>query len=162
MRRIKVFLDCSPSKAREILEKNTSPAKGLRFFSIFAEPMFWAKFHENKAVIWPKVSKDLSATKMQLNIIPANDGTLITGKIHHYTIIKIPNWLLAISIVSFFFSFIGMVLLFLTLNTTFTLVLIIALLSFLIFYIGLMQRISEGQEEELEKFLNRVFNNFIK
>ena len=162
MRKIEVILSCSPAITFEIIKKNTSPAKGMRLFGNFKDPMFWAKVSANKAVIWPKGGKDISATKMKLKIMKEQEGTSIKGLIIHYDIVTIPTWLFAISVFSYFIAFIGAALLLLTANEYFVPVFIFALFSFLIFFMGLMQRISAGQEEQLEKFFKDIFKENIK
>jgi hypothetical protein len=127
-----------------------------------SEPMFWANINNHRAVIWPKGGKDLSAVKMKFDIINSESGTLLSGKTLHSNFITIPTWLLAVSVFCYLLGFVGAMFLFLTANEYFVSVFSTALFFFGIFFVGLMQRVSEGQEEQLRKFILDVFKNNIK
>lgn len=160
MKKFKIHLNCDKDNVLNILRKNTDSPTISRILRLEKEPMFWGKISDKKAIIWPKgCAKDISATKMKCQVEETDKGVNLLVKIAHHGFVRIPIQLLQLSIIIYFFSAITALCFFFSSNKLFTLFFSATLLSFFIFFVGLMQILSSGQEKQLETFVKNLFKH---
>ncbi len=158
MKNIEIHLKCDIESALKLIGKETDPPTGIRLLRIMKDPWFWGKIEKNQIKIWPKgPNKDISSSYIKGYIDKNEEGSIIVGKIVNDPVLRIPSWLIAVVAMIGFPSFGYFMYSFLSMGDHFIPALIISLLSIGIFFIGIMQRTSEDQEKDLEKFLRRVF-----
>jgi hypothetical protein len=158
MKNVEIQLKCNPESALRIIRDQTDPPTGIRVIRIMKDPWFWGKIEKNKIKIWPKgPNKDISAAYITGQINEDDEGSILTGKIVNDPIFRVPAWLLAIAALVGFPAFGYYMYSMVSLGDNFIPSFLTTIVSVGIVLIGILQRTSEGQEEDLEKFLRSAF-----
>ena len=122
------------------------------------DPWFWGKIENNKIKIWPKgPNKDISSAYITGQIDENDEGSILTGKIVNDPIFRVPAWLLIIAVFLGFPAFGYFIYSMMSPGDNFVPSFLITIVSIGIVIIGILQKTSECQEEDLEKFLRGVF-----
>jgi len=159
MKNVEIQLRCDTESALQMLKDQTDPPSGFRLIRIMKDPWFWGKIEQNRIKIWPKgPNKDISSAYITGHIKDTEEGSVLVGKIVNDPIIRIPSWLLALAVLVGFPSFGYTMYSFFSLPRHYVPAFLIMIVSIGIMIIGILQRTSEGQEEELEKFLRKVLS----
>jgi hypothetical protein len=163
MKNVEIQLKCNPESALRIIRDQTDPPTGIRVIRIMKDPWFWGKIEKNKIKIWPKgPNKDISAAYITGQINEDDEGSILTGKIVNDPIFRVPAWLLAIAALVGFPAFGYYMYSMVSLGDNFIPSFLTTIVSVGIVLIGILQRTSEGQEEDLEKFLRSAFVQIAK
>ena len=158
MKNVEIHLKCDSESALRIIKGQTDPPSGMRVLKIMKDPWFWGKIEKNQIKIWPKgPNKDISSAYITGQINENGEGSILIGKIVNNPIFRIPAWLLAIAALVGFPAFGYFMYSMVSLGDNFVPSFLITIVSIGIVVIGILQRTSEGQEEDLEKFLRSVF-----
>jgi hypothetical protein len=158
MKNVEIQLKCDSESALRIIKDQTDPPSGIRIFRIMKDPWFWGKIENNQIKIWPKgPNKDISAAYIKVRIHENDEGSILIGKIVNDPIFRVPAWLLAIAALVGFPAFGYFMYSMMSLGDNFVPAFLITIVSIGIVVVGILQRTSEGQEEELEKFLRNAF-----
>ena len=163
MKNVEIQLKCNSESALRIIREQTDPPTGIRIIRIMKDPWFWGKIENNKIKIWPKgPNKDISAAYITGQIDEVDDGSILTGKIVNDPIFRVPAWLLVIAASVGFPAFGYLMYSMVSLGDNLIPSFLITIVSIGIVLIGILQRTSEGQEEDLEKFLRSAFGQLAK
>jgi len=163
MKNIEIHLKCDSESVLRIIKDQTDTASGIRIIRIMNDPWFWGKIENNKIKIWPKgPNKDISSAYITGQIDEYDEGSILTGKIVNDPIFRVPAWLLAIAASVGFPAFGYFMYSMVSLGDNFIPSFLITIVSIGIVLIGILQRTSEGQEEDLEKFLRSAFGQVAK
>jgi len=158
MKNIEIHLKCDTESALRLIREGTDPPTGIRILRIMKDPWFWCKIEKNEVKIWPKgPNKDISSSFIRAHINDNENGSVLVGKIVNDPVLRIPSWLLALVALIGFPSFGYFMYSFMSMGNYMIPAFIISIFTIGIFIIGIVQRTSEGQEEDLEKFLRKVF-----
>ena len=158
MRSIEIQLNCDTKSALRLIRGETDSPTGIRILRIMKDPWFWCKIEKNEIKIWPKGPKrDIWSSYIKGKFTDDEHGSTLEGKIVNDPVFRIPSWLLAVSVFSAFPSFGYFMYSFMSMGDNLAPAFLIAIVSIGITVIGIFQKISEGQEEDLEKFLRKVF-----
>lgn len=145
-----------------LLKQQTDRACGLSVLRLHKGPFYWGEFYENTIKIWPKgIVNDFSASYIYGEIGGCNVASVINGRIVNRTIITIPPWLAALAVFSFFPGSGYLIYSFFTFGEWIIEIFISILLSFFILSSFIFQKVSEFQEEDLEKFLKTAFGKHL-
>ena len=163
MKNVEIHLKCDSESVLRIIKGQTDPVSGIRIFRIIKDPWFWGKIEKNQIKIWPKgPNKDISCAYITGQIDENDEGSILVGKIVNNPIFRIPAWLLAIAALVGFPAFGYFMYSMVSLGDNFVSSFLITIVSIGIVVIGILQRTSEGQEEDLEKFLRSTFGQIAK
>ena len=158
MKNVEIHLKCDSESALRIIKGQTDPVSGIRIFRIIKDPWFWGKIENNQIKIWPKgPNKDISSAYITGQINENGEGSILIGKIVNNPIFRIPAWLTAIAALIGFPAFGFFIYSMMSLGDYLVPAFLITFVSIGIVVIWILQRTSEGQEEDLEKFLRSVF-----
>jgi hypothetical protein len=158
MKNIEIQLNCDAESAVRMIKDQTDPAAGIRILRIMKDPWFWGEIEKNQIKIWPKgPNKDISAAYFTGQINDNDEGSILIGRIVNDPIFRVPAWLIAIAALVGFPAFGYFMYTFMSMGDNFVPALLITTVSIGIVVIGILQRTSESQEEDLEKFLRNVF-----
>ncbi len=158
MKNIEIRLKCDTESTLRLIREETDPPTGIRLLRIMKDPWFWGKIEKNQIKIWPKgPSKDISSSYIKGYIDENEDGSIVIGKIVNDPVLRVPTWLLAVVAMVGFPSFGYFMYSFMSMGDHFIPALIISMVSIGILLVGILQKTSEGQEKDLEKFLRKIF-----
>jgi len=158
MKNIEIQLKCDTDSALRMIREGTDPPTGIRLLRIMKDPWFWGKIEKNQIKIWPKgPNKDVSSSYIKGYIDENRDGSIIVGNIVNDPVFRVPTWLLAVAAMIGFPSFGYFMYSFMSMGDRFISALIIWMIFIGILVVGILQRTSEGQEEDLEKLLRKIF-----
>jgi hypothetical protein len=158
MKNVEIQLRCDPESALLLIRDQTDPPSGIRMFRILKDPWYWGRIEINQIKIWPKgPNNDISSAYITGQIDAKDEGSVLVGKIVHDPVLRVPSWLLALAALIGSPAFGYCMYAFMSRGGGFVTAFVIALVCTGIVVIGILQRASEGQEEDLEKFLRNVF-----